>query len=433
MNNVKDFGAKGDGITNDTIAIQRAIDAGGTVYFPAGKYLTGTLYLRSHGGLELDQSAIILTSMDEKDYNDPAVPAIMESMKACGESNRHLIIAENVENVYIRGGTFDGRGCEIYKSREMMYTNSGLGPLWKYVVGFRPAQMMVFCGCKNIRLKEFTIHDASGWSCFLYDCANAHIDSIRIRNSPYIGENDGIDIDCCSHVVVSNCDIDVGDDAFTLRGCDGRLAVKHPCEWVSVSNCILRSAYAHGIRVGVGNGEIRNCQFDNISVLDSHIAVHINTKYSDGAPGTEAPGVDIHDLAFRNFHVDVGQFLFIRLDYRFAQTPASKSTYNITFDNIDGTVRQPNMLRGNGVGTIHDICFNNVQLNVAGNNEHLPNDRKFCMIEGTDGIFELNQVQNVNFFNVRLKYEHSECWKTDIAETNCNNIIKSCCNLPHEK
>lgn len=431
MNNVKDFGAKGDGVTNDTLAIQRAIDAGGTAYFPAGKYLTGTLYLRSNGGLELDQSAVILASMDEKDYNAPTVPAIMANSLACGGSCRHLIIAENVENIYVRGGMFDGRGCEIFKGREMMHTGSGLGPIWKYEYDFRPAQLMVYCGCRNIRLRDFTIHDATAWSCLLYDCDNAHIDSIRIRNSPYIGENDGIDIDCCSHVVVSNCDIDVGDDAFTLRACNGILANKRPCEWVTVSNCIFRSAYAHGIRIGVGNGEIRNCQFDNISVLNSLIAVHINTKYSDGKYGPDSPGADIHDLAFHNFHVDVGQFLFMRLDYRFAKTPATKSTYNITFDNIDGTVKQPNMLRGNGVGSIHDISFNNVRLNVVGNNEHLPNTKSFCMIEGTDGIFELNQVHDVSFFNMTLKYEHPECWKTDIAETNCSNITKTLCNLPH--
>lgn len=349
MNNVKDFGAVGDGIVKDTEAIQKAIDAGGTVYFPRGIYHTGTIFLRSNGGLELEQDAVILASLEEADYNDPAVPATMAGSQACGGSNRHLVIADNVENVFIRGGKFIGRGNEIFRSREFIYSKTGLGPVWKYDVGFRPAQLMVFNESKGIRLNDFTIEDASGWSCFLYGCEDANINGIRIRNSPYIGENDGIDIDCCSHVTVSNCDIDVGDDAFTLRGCSTRLTNPRPCEWVTISNCIFRSAYAHAIRIGVGNGEIRNCAFSNISVLDTLIAIHVNAKYSGGENAT---GAYIHDLAFRNFHVDAAQLAFVRLDYRFAEAPCVTSIKNLQFDNIDGTVRQASMLHGNGIGTL---------------------------------------------------------------------------------
>lgn len=428
MNNVKDFGAVGDGIVNDTAAIQRAIDAGGTAYFPPGKYLTGTLFLRSNGGLELDPNAMLFASLDINDYNDPSVPRTMAGSKACGESCRHLIIADQVENVFIRGGQFNGRGQEIFKSREMIYSNTGLGPVWKHVVDFRPAQLMVFSECRRIRLNGFTILDATAWSCFLYGCEDATIDGIRIRNSPYIGENDGIDIDCCSHVTVSNCDIEVGDDAFTLRACEARLANPRPCEWVTISNCILRSAYAHAIRIGVGNGEIRHCSFSNISVLGSHIAIHVNAKYSGD---DKATGAYIHDLAFRNFHVDVGQLAFVRLDYRFAEAPSQKSIRYLQFDNIDGCVRQPSALRGNGVAEISDINFSNINLRVLGDNTRDDNVRKFCMIEGTDGAFELTQAKNVNFFNTQLIYEHPECWKCDVAQKDCENVSFQSCRFPH--
>ena len=429
MNNVKDFGAIGDGIANDTTAIQKAIDAGGTAYFPEGKYLSGTLFLRSNGGLELAPNATVLASLDINDYNDPSIPRTMADSKTCGGSCRHLIIADKVENVFIRGGRFVGRGEEVYHSRKMVYSPTGLGPVWEYVVGFRPAQMLFFNECKGIRLNDFAILDATGWSCFLFGCEDAYINGICIRNSPYIGENDGIDIDCCSHVIVSDCDIDVGDDAFTLRACEGRLSTPRPCEWVTVSNCIFRSAYAHGIRIGVGNGEIRDCSFSNISVLDTHIAIHVNAKYSGDA---DAPGAYIHDLAFRNFHVNVGQLAFVRLDYKFVGTPSQKSIRFLQFDNIDGCVRQPSMLRGNGVADISDINFSNINLRVLGENKHDENTRIFCMMEGTDGAFELNQVKNVNFFNVRLSYEHPECWKCDVAQKDCQNVSMVHCLLPHE-
>ena len=69
MRNVKDYGAKGDGITKDTGAIQKAIDEGGIVCFPPGIYLTGTLYLKSNGGLHLETGAVLLASPDSEDYN----------------------------------------------------------------------------------------------------------------------------------------------------------------------------------------------------------------------------------------------------------------------------------------------------------------------------------------------------------------------------
>ena len=70
MHNVRDFGAVGDGSTRDTAAIQRALDAGGMVCLPPGEYLTGTLYLRSHGGLELSPGAVLRGSPDPADYDE---------------------------------------------------------------------------------------------------------------------------------------------------------------------------------------------------------------------------------------------------------------------------------------------------------------------------------------------------------------------------
>ena len=418
MNNVRDFGAKGDGVANDTAAIQRAIDAGGTVYIPGGVYVTGTLYLRSNGGLELAQDATLLASRNPADYNSRDFYEQDVRNDCCGGSRQHLVVANELQNVFIRGGRFDGNARNILEDHTIVHTFMG-GPLWN-CKGWRPAQLITFYECSNVRLSDFTIEDATGWSCFLYGCENVTIHGINIRNSPYVGEDDGIDIDCCRKVVVSDCNISAGDDAFTLRACPTNLKNPKPCEWVTVSNCIFHSDYAHAIRVGVGSGEIRHCQFSGISAYDSHIAIHVNSKYSE-----KGEGVEIHDVAFRNFHVNVEQLAFIRLDYKFVkETPCPKSIYNIFIENVDGHVRQPSMIRGNGIGSIHDIHFTNIHLNVDGRIDIPENTRKFCMIEGTDGAFELNKVHNVSFTNLNLTYEHPECWKTDIAQHDATDVTR---------
>ncbi|MBO7090584.1 MAG: hypothetical protein J6W23_02280 [Victivallales bacterium] len=93
MQNAKDFGAIGDGIANDTAALQRAIDAGGMVYIPAGTYVTGTLYLHSHGGLELDDHAILRASMSPDDYCPKNFCQQMTDNRTCGAHGGHLIVA----------------------------------------------------------------------------------------------------------------------------------------------------------------------------------------------------------------------------------------------------------------------------------------------------------------------------------------------------
>ncbi|MBP5532109.1 MAG: hypothetical protein J6Y54_08810 [Lentisphaeria bacterium] len=418
MNDVKDFGAVGDGIANDTAAIQRAIDAGGAVYFPRGTYRTGSLFLRSNGGLELAPDATLVASTDPADYNRKDFCPQDANSGACGKSGQHLIIAQEQQNVFIRGGRIDGNGRNIFRDHTIIHTFMG-GPQWKRAE-WHPAQMIFLCECRNVRLCDLDLEDATGWSCYLLGCTDVHIRGLRIRNSPYIPENDGIDLDCCARVVVSDCDISAGDDAFTLRGCSARLKEPRPCEWVTVSNCIFRSHYAHAIRIGVGSGEIRHCQFNGISCYDSHMAIHINSKYSD-----KSEGVDIRDLAFRNFHVDVEQFAFLRLDYKFVrERQCGKSIRNIVFENVDGHVRHPSALRGNGVGEISGIRFTDVVLHVDGELRIPENTRKFCMIEETRGAFELKQVRDVIFTNLELKYEHPEAWETDIAQTECSDISR---------
>ena len=421
MNNVRDFGAVGDGTANDTAAIQRAIDAGGTVYVPAGTYKTGTLYLRSNGGLELDSNAVFIASTDPEDFSQPDFCEQESGSTVGNATHAHMIVALEVENIFIRGGRFDGNARSFYPEDVQPDYDDPCGPSYA-TPPWRPQQMFFICECNNVRLSDFNVIDSPCWSCFLYGCENVQIDKINIQNSPYVGENDGIDIDCCRFVTVSNCIINVGDDALTLRGCSEKLKTPRACEYITVSNCVLRSAYAHCLRIGVGSGIIRNALIDNIVCYGSKAAIHINSKFSD-----VGSGVDMENLQFRNMNVDVKMLLFMTLDYKFVfESPSANTLKNITFSNIAGNVELPTQIRGNNIGKISGIVFENINLNVKGKLEYPETIRKFLMIHNTDGAFEFENVESARFFNVNLAYEYPEVWSADIAAENSGNIETLC-------
>ena len=142
MQNVLDFGAKGDGKTLDTAAIQAAIDAGGEVYFPKGTYISGTLYLKSGGGLNLAAGAVLRASHDRADYN---ADDFCEQNSICGQeigTGAHLIVAVEKENIFIKGeGIIDG---------DSHYWMNETKPIFDGCIAFAPhpdriAQMIFIC------------------------------------------------------------------------------------------------------------------------------------------------------------------------------------------------------------------------------------------------------------------------------------------------
>ena len=268
--NVRDYGAKGDGKSVDTTAIQKAIDAGGTVYFPPGTYVTGTLLLQSGGGLLLDPGAVLLASTDPADYARPTLFP-QEERNLVGPGNHaHLIVAHEANDVFIRGGRIDGNG-RFFFSGAATHENFTGGTQFCQAP-WRMQQMLYFCECSNVRISDTVLSDATCWSCFLHGCEYVHVDNVNIFTHPMIGEDDGLDIDSCRFVTVSNCVIDVGDDALTLRGNDANLKKPRACEWITVSNCVLRSAYAHAVRVGVGSGVTSGVDSSAIPVSPSRLS-----------------------------------------------------------------------------------------------------------------------------------------------------------------
>ena len=179
MNSVRDFGAKGDGITNDTAAVQKAIDAGGMVFFPPGTYLCGTLFLKSNGGLHLDTGAALLASPDKNDYNadDFCVQNAVFTFE--NVSGAHFIVAVEQENITIEGpGRIDGNRKAFYEPPESWKK------IWSSPIEWRPGQMIYLCECTNVRVQQVELYNAPYWTCFFHGCEYVQITGVHIYNHP---------------------------------------------------------------------------------------------------------------------------------------------------------------------------------------------------------------------------------------------------------
>lgn len=410
--NVKEFGATGDGTTLDTVAIQTAIDAGGLVYFPPGVYLSGTLYLRSNGGLELSPGAILRGSPNLADYNPADFVPQNSASKAEVTSGGHLIAAVECSNIVLcGGGTIDGNHPAFLNE-----TDPECPLMYRRIA--RPGQMVFLCECTDVRIQDLNLKNAPYWTCFLHGCEEVTIHGLHIQSDPRVLNDDGIDLDCCRRVTVSDCIISTGDDALTLRGNNSRLKQKRDCCEIVVTNCILESHYANAIRVGVGCGEIHDALFENIIVPGYRTAISLVSNWSNDP--ASCVGAEIHDIEFRNIRSHARRFLQIKLDNApEGNAHTSATLHGIMIQHVRGTMELSNMLRGNGVGKLYDITLDDIRLNCRGNGPAPEQDFKGAWGHAsTDAAFELNHADEIEFRNVRIDYAPEACgWHADIRAT----------------
>ena len=411
MVNVRDFGAVGDGRTKDTAAIQKAIDAGGMVHFPPGVYLSGTLYLKSNGGLDLDPGAVLLASPDKEDYNaDDFCVQNSFSVKERA-SGAHFIVALEQKNIVIRGGgIIDGNRKAFYNE------------VWKEhptvfkLTDWRPGQMVYFCECENVRITDVELNHAPYWTLFLHGCERVNVHGVRIWNDFRTHNGDGIDLDCCRYVTVSGCIIHSGDDCITFRGDDRKLKRKQPCENITVTNCILETR-CNAFRVGVGNGLIRNCTVSNIIIRNTRTGIQVNSRYS---PKSE--GVTIENILFSDILMDVKRPVAVCSDVRGSHDEPIKPIRNLVFRNLNGTASWSNFVESNRRGDIRDIVFSGVKLKYSGGEDVKGGPGLIYAEFGTQNApaaFHLTNTEKVTFRDVKIEWDtDSPNWKYGIMADN---------------
>ena len=314
------FGAKEGGVVLSTAAVQAAIDAaaekGGRVVVPPGVFLSGTIYLKSGVELHLKEGAVLKASADLADYNQDQVYPENHGSVAEGWSNQHFIIAHSLKGFSITGpGTIDGSSEAFFDKEIPPPRPRATGWIYGMRRGkMRPGQMVVVVKCSDVFVGGgVTFKNSPCWTLFLYGCENVKVSGYNVRNGRSDANTDGIDIDCCRNVLVEDADIVTGDDSVAIRANgkhfhDG--VPKHVCENITVRNSKFHCEVM-GVRVGVGQGIIRNVRIENCRAEHASIGVSFETVY--GTPAGK--GVDIENVVvdglvtedvYANWNLSVG-------------------------------------------------------------------------------------------------------------------------------
>lgn len=305
------YGAVGDGVSKDTKAIRAAIDdaarqGGGTILFPPGRYLTGTLDLYDHITLHLQAGATILGSKDLADY-----PKRIPAFRSYTDNyvQYALIYAEKATNISIEGrGTIDGQGGE-FVTREYL--------IRPYVI------RMV--ECSNVTVEDVTLRNSPMWMQHYLACDGVKIHGIRVENLCNYN-NDGLDLDSCRNVVVSDCVIYSDDDAICLKSTSPRM-----CENITISNCVIGS-HCNALKMGTET----NGGFNNIAISNCTISPPPKSDWSKNTIGISGIALEIVDGgAMDQIVIDnitmrgVKSPLFIRLGNRARPHKANAKTPDI--------------------------------------------------------------------------------------------------------
>jgi len=400
--NVINYGAKNDSSVKCTKAIAAAIAAaskkgGGTVYFPAGKYLTGPIHLKNNITVFIDAGAEVSFSNDFDDYM-PFVESRFEGEDVMSFSP--LFYAYKAENISIVGrGKINGNGKKWWDAilnykegqpktkwqvaaeaaNKNMIQPDDLGQLKSWIL--RPPFIQPMY-CRNVLVQGITIVNSPFWTVNPEFCENVTVDGVTINN-PHSPNTDGINPESCKYVHIANCHISVGDDCITIKsGKDkpGRLKAA-PAENYTITNCTMLAGHG-GVVIGSEmSGDVRKITISNCVFDGTDRGIRIKTARGRGGVVEE---VRVSNIVMKNIKQQA-----VVLDMQYTKTspePVSERTprfRNIHLSNITAQTAQAIYINGIAEMPVEDVTFNDIQF------------------DAQTGA-TIKEAKNIEFHNVRI-------------------------------
>jgi len=367
--NVRDFGAKGDGTTLDTAAVQAAIDActkdrGGVVLIPAGDFVIGSTELKSNVTLHIAAQGKILGTVDGKQYHAAdGIP--LEGDSTLGDGNVGLIFAVKAENITIEGtGTIDGQGAQFRSPSPGVPPPAGIG-------GAKRPYHLLFHQCKNLIIRDIFLKDSAFHSVRIIQSQYVKVDGIHIH-SRLISNADGFHFISSQYVHITNCDVECQDDACALFGSNKFVTVSNctfTTRWsvfrfgggdpenVTVSNCVIYETYGCPIKMRFSSrSKVQNLTFSNIIMKDVtgpiSIGLSSRSRQQTTSPTPEEKGF-VRNIRFSNIRATV-------------VAQGQQSDFPWPQNYRPGETRQCIVLNGVGEEFLEEISFNDVHITYEG-------------------------------------------------------------------
>lgn len=413
---VTTLGARADTNVHSTTAIQQAIDScyhhgGGTVNIPPGSFKSGTLVLKDHVTLHLEAGATLYASRDIEQYKMPLENA----------TRPVFLYANGAQNISIQGkGTIHGNARHTYEDlkktdrfiAEITANARAAGVEMKQFYIVKPdVALVILSDCQDISIEDVTLRESSFWTLHIIKSDRVAIRGIQVYSSLESGVNaDGIDINSCSQVHISDCVVATGDDAIVLKTWHDKA-----CEDIVVTNCVLSSS-STALKLGTeSHGNFRRIEFSNCTIKNTNRGLSIVVRN----------GGHVEDVLFSNItmHCSRRHFnwwgnadpIWLVVLKKNKNTPLG-SIKNVVFDNIQADGMGTSKIECEEAGHINNITIKNSRFHMRA--ENYPDKR-------ADHAIYAKNTAGLTIKDVIISWHDSERedkWGSALWAENCQGL-----------